>query len=235
LPTRLVKATNSGAQLVSTEGWTSRPHYATLSHCWGRPDFLQLKTENELSFLQQIPVDDLPQTFKDALSIIRWLGLEYIWIDSLCIVQNSISDWHKEAAQMSSVYGGSHINIAASYAKSAHDGCAVKNGDWIAGLQTTVTTHGTDGGTKECLVQFQCREEYIATVWASHLSTRAWAFQEKILSPRTIHFSERGLYWECATTMAHDSVPGGFATHCQPTEGFGLVQSFRNLGDYHGW
>jgi len=111
LPTRLVCIANPCPRLVSTCHWTARPRYATLSHCWGDIPFLRLETRNQDAFSRIIPSDQLPKTFQDAIEIAKALGLEYIWIDSLCIVQDDDDDWRKEAALMSSVYGGSHVTM----------------------------------------------------------------------------------------------------------------------------
>jgi hypothetical protein len=88
--------------------------FVSLSHCWGGAEILKLTTTNisvlkgDISFLQ------LPKTFQDAIQVVRTLGIRYIWIDSLCIIQNSDQDWHKEASAMLKVYKHALFNIAAT-------------------------------------------------------------------------------------------------------------------------
>lgn len=120
--TFLTDVSDDEPRVVLTECWTERPLYATLSHCWGKVPFLQLYRHNFLWFLIAIPTEHLPKTFKDALYTTKSLGLRYIWIDSLCIIQDDDSDWQREAFRVSSVYGGSHVNIAASSFSGAHEG-----------------------------------------------------------------------------------------------------------------
>jgi hypothetical protein len=78
--------------------------YATLSHCWGHTRQLKSETSNLNDFRVQVPESKLCKTFKDAIAIVKYLGLGYLWIDSLCIVQDDLGDWRRESAKMSSIY-----------------------------------------------------------------------------------------------------------------------------------
>ena len=94
----------------------------TLSHCWGQGPTLKLTVDALEEFMKQIPVNELPQTYLDAIMVTRHLGVEYLWIDSLCIVQDSIDDWQHECTQMSNVYKNSYCNIAALESIDSHGG-----------------------------------------------------------------------------------------------------------------
>ncbi|KAK0116255.1 hypothetical protein ONS95_013281 [Cadophora gregata] len=72
---------------------------------------------------ESVPVQALTKTFQDAIRITSYLGLEDLWIDSLCIIQDDINDWNRQLSLMSDVYGGSTINIAASSAPDRSYGC----------------------------------------------------------------------------------------------------------------
>jgi hypothetical protein len=205
MPTRLLHYTKEGLRVVCTAGWTTNPRYATLSHCWGNASFLKLLKENFNALAQCIEFEQLPRTFKDALKITRELGLKYLWIDSLCIIQDSGQDWQVEAGQMSSVYGGSYVNIAASSAKGAHEGCLSRSEDKIDGFQARFTA----AGRPNAAIQFERHDAYHNAVTHSHLATRACAFQEKILPRRTIHFGHGSTLWECASKVATADLPAG--------------------------
>jgi hypothetical protein len=122
IPTRLVQVTCSEtsplrARLVLSTDITETVQYLTLSHCWGDAVITRL-TDNSLeAFKTNIEIPQLPQTFQDALRITLELGFEYIWIDSLCIIQNSKEDWHREAELMGDIYRYSVCTIAAAAAK----------------------------------------------------------------------------------------------------------------------
>jgi hypothetical protein len=85
LPTRLLYLQDAPVRLELTAGWQTRPLYATLSHCWGSLEFLTLTRDTVDAFTTSIPVDQLTKTFRDAIDIAKSLGLEYLWIDSLCL------------------------------------------------------------------------------------------------------------------------------------------------------
>jgi hypothetical protein len=193
-----------------------------LSHCWGSLQFLKLLKGNVEKFSQAIAVEQLPRTFRDALEITRKLDLKYIWIDSLCIIQDDERDWQIESGRMSAVYGGSYINIAASSARHANEGLFLRSQSTVDGFRAKITGIG--------VVQFERSGNYRQIVASSHLATRAWTFQERILSPRTIHLGYRGALWECAIQVATESLPGGLTVH-----GFTMLEDFNKMGNLTKW
>jgi hypothetical protein len=126
LPTRVLDlGENPTAQdsikLFETGG--DKGTYMTLSHCWG-PAQLITTTANTIEQRKAgIPLEGLPQTFKDAVSLTRNLGIQYLWIDSLCIKQLDKEDWEAEASKMGSVYSHSYLNIAATSSAESRGGC----------------------------------------------------------------------------------------------------------------
>lgn len=113
-PSRLLPIVGSTIHICHTNELDVFPQYATLSHCWGRHAFLTLNKNNLEDFRKAIPLEALSITFKDVIFIAKYLDIKYIWIDSLCIVQDDDQDWPTESALMSDVYGCSYIYIAAS-------------------------------------------------------------------------------------------------------------------------
>lgn len=205
-PRRLVSVGGNAVKVVETQAFTTLPRYATLSYCWGQADFTMLTTETLTSFQKGIRWSELPRTMRDAIAIARRLGLGYIWIDSLCIIQQEEGhlDWLCESGKMRSIYGGSHVNIAASSATDAHQGCLVESGGYIGGLSVPVPL-GNGSGRR--LFSDPLLLQRAST---SNLSLRAWAFQERLLAPRTVHFGEHGALWECRVGVVSSHLPGGF-------------------------
>jgi hypothetical protein len=99
--------------------------YNALSHCWGSGQPIIRTVKDNIAELRKngIALGDLPRTFQDAVEICRRLGVKYVWIDSLCIIQNDSQDWHNQAPRMASVYKNSFITIAASKAHDPSEGC----------------------------------------------------------------------------------------------------------------
>lgn len=111
----------SSVQVINTKDISKKP-YATLSHYWGDLKFVQLTKKAMPTLHHGINTETLPTTFKHAVEVVRFLGLRYLWIDSLCILQDSAQDWETELSNMGSIYRHAYINIAASSARDSSGG-----------------------------------------------------------------------------------------------------------------
>ncbi|KAH6967339.1 heterokaryon incompatibility protein-domain-containing protein [Fusarium venenatum] len=181
------------------------PHdmtYMTLSHCWGSSHFIKLQSDNLDEFRREILWKFLPQTFKDAIRVARYLGSQYLWIDSLCIIQDSLDDWGQEAKAMGEVYRNSMCNIAASSASDSSQGCLYPRNPRI--LQPEPLDNYGD----------ELKDLYLFNrSWPSKpftLYTRAWVLQEALLAPRTLDCGQSQLYWRCDAAKASEECPGGY-------------------------
>lgn len=203
LPTRLVYtgSTNSGYKICLHEGANLPPSttYLTLSHCWGTGPGLSTRSHNIERFKREIRLKELPRVFQDAIFITRILGYEYIWIDSLCIVQDVEEDLLKELTKMSDVYHNSTCNIAATGFKDGRTGLFMsRESDLLLPLKVSVTWNKIGdfpiGEVSDCLIE----ENWWGNgVDEAPLNQRAWVLQERLLSPRILHFDSRQLFWEC--------------------------------------
>ncbi|KAK3338708.1 heterokaryon incompatibility protein-domain-containing protein, partial [Neurospora tetraspora] len=128
LPSRILdvgSADSSVVRLVKTTTETPSGSYVALSHCWGPPDKQPLKTTCDTleDYIRHgIPLACLPQTFADAVWVTRVLGIRYLWIDSLCIIQDSLSDWEVESQKMGPIYEGATLTLGAAYARDSSEG-----------------------------------------------------------------------------------------------------------------
>lgn len=226
-PSRLLSVDGDPIRLVITSQWTDRPLYATLSHCWGIAKFETLETTNFHELQRGVPNRLLSKTFDDAIQIARAVGLKYLWIDSLCIIQNSSTDWETEASMMATVYGGSSLNIAASSARDGSEGCFLQPLNHAGGFTARVCTKG-----RKEILEFSTGAAYYENFFESHLATRAWTVQEKVLSPRTLHCGHRGLFWECRIQVASEYFPYGFSETNSFLRGTILRWYSRNLDTY---
>jgi hypothetical protein len=111
--------------------------YMTLSHCWGPTQFITTTRDTIKQRIAGIALSDLPQTFKDAVSLTRKLGIRYLWIDSLCIKQKDKEDWEREAGKMGSVYSQSFLNIAATRSAEGSGGLFKERLALIADVPST--------------------------------------------------------------------------------------------------
>lgn len=196
-PTRLLDVGDYAIRLCLTEELppASDLEYLTLSHCWGNASILKLTQGNLDQLRQSIDFHDLPLTFQHAVIATRRLGFRYIWIDSLCIIQDSARDWEQESAVMGDIYRGGICNIS-----------AVAAADSNAGFFSA----------RNPLAYIPCRlgaMEKLSPVTKSkpapsnldgRLSTRGWVMQERAMSPRTLHFGSTGLAWECLSQRVNE-------------------------------
>jgi hypothetical protein len=135
-------------------------------------------------------MDVLARNFRDAICIARNLGFQYIWIDALCIVQDSLDDWATESSKMAQVYGNASLTISADLASDSDFG--------ILHPRNNMTSHHFGTQNELCL---QTRGEGWAAIPQMPLTRRGWAFQERILSSRVLHFLQEQIAWECNTTV----------------------------------
>ena len=167
--------------------------------------------------MKEIPTEDLPQTVTDAFEIAASLAIDYIWIDSLCIVQNDKDDWRQEADLMQSVYSGSYVNIAAASSRDAYGGClGLRTPYFSDGVRVNVRTNNTQEGKV-----FFRNNIYGQSALGTHLMTRGWVIQEKVLAPRTLSFGDRGIFWECRQALASECLHDGFEPTNDPYLVFG--------------
>jgi Heterokaryon incompatibility protein (HET) len=117
--------------------------YVTLSHCWGQQKFLTTTKETLPLRTKGIEWDSMPRTFQDAATITRRLGFQYLWIDALCIIQDSEIDWETESAKMGSIYQDSVLTIAASDARDGRGGCFSEIAEHEVPVSHMIPSHGS--------------------------------------------------------------------------------------------
>ncbi|KAI1136639.1 HET-domain-containing protein [Hypoxylon sp. FL0543] len=216
-PTRLLeinypKSVYSGSpptfRLVSGDRCPQRSSYVTLSYRWGEKPLEQTLRllKRTSSYLETSnPIDFLPKTFRDAIYIAHRFGIRYLWIDRLCIYQDSAEDWRKEAGTMQSVYRNASFCISALGAEDDEGGCfSARNPGLVAPTPVKLS------GMKDVF-----RADLEDTAWRTAfqgepLIQRGWVLQERLMSPRTIHFGRKQVFWECSEMHACETHPEGF-------------------------
>jgi hypothetical protein len=203
LPTRVIKVGQDGQEPflhLSADGEIAE--YLALSHRWGNTELI-LKTEKATlsDHVQRIALAALPSTFRDAVLFTRRLGHRYLWIDSLCIVQDDPDDWAREAARMGKIYDNSTVTLSVLQGENSQSGCS-----WNTAAVRKTSIDLTDRNGEKCTVW--CREVQSPTsfqAWTQLepntdqdvLLTRGWTMQEGLLAPRLLLFTTKQVIWYC--------------------------------------
>ena len=203
-PTRLLdvgdpSASDFNPEIVSlVPGSLDTRRYIALSHCWGpsppneyQPDRVPRYCTTRSNFDDRqagFNATDLPQTFLDAIDVARGLGVQNLWIDSLCIIQGKDGDWKQEARRMQNIYTSAYCTVAATSAVDSNSGFLHRN------ISEYVYVRDDSGRTVYVGTDVA---DFDGEVEEAQLNTRAWVMQERLLSCRTIHFGANQIYWEC--------------------------------------
>lgn len=174
--------------------------YCALSHRWGGTVNCKL-TKDNINTMRSIAIKELPQNFQDAVAITKKLGVRYIWIDSLCIVQDDADEWATQSTRMGLVYANAKCVISATASKDSTGGCfrdrILKWNDCIlrqSGNKSLVVRTSRVGLTLPSLFKSWVDE--------APLNSRGWTFQERYLAGRILHFCEGLVLFECNTLIA---------------------------------
>lgn len=210
LPTRVIDVGNGNEKpkLFISQG--TKGDYIALSHCWGGPIATVLKTTNIKEFCQALPYDQLPLNFKDAMSITRRLGVRYIWIDSLCIMQDSSDDWTIESTKMAAVYENAVATIAALCSPGSSHGILPRTARHQPHTPDAVQIAGPGATPLTLQVYKKDEDEDLRDLFDNApLTSRGWCFQESLLSRRVLYYGTKQVYWECGEGFqAANGVPG---------------------------
>lgn len=220
-PKRILKL--DGKQVELCENPEPAIDYACLSHCWGPyGPAMQLRPDTMADLKAGILLNALPKTFRDAAWFCWRLGIHYIWIDALCIVQGDKADWEEAAATMADVYEGAVITLAASWSSSSEDGCfAPATHDIALSEGGLYLRDGMDVFPRSAMLTTSNR-------WP--LFHRAWVLQERMMSTRVLHFGKQELFWECKSKLLSESDMEGSEHSC-----FGLKSHEVEEDPESGW
>jgi hypothetical protein len=202
---------DSIVRLVETDGVAAQfTPYIALSYCWGLCKTLVTTKDNFAHHKTGVPLSSFGKTHQDAIILANALGYFYLWIDALCIIQGDQQDWKFEASNMQEVYKGADLTIAASAGIDSDSGLfTTSSADEIGYVvQSEACDSDQSPTTAVCIRKSQKHGDFFGLErfdgepdLRSPLMKRGWVFQERLLSPRYLHFG-RELVWECAESSA---------------------------------
>ncbi|RII15207.1 hypothetical protein CUC08_Gglean003674 [Alternaria sp. MG1] len=205
LPTRVVYVGtddgNDPPRLYSSNGEIAG--YVALSYCWGGSQRHQTERSRIERYTHALPLEGLPKSLQDAILLTRALGIQYIWIDSLCIIQDCDEDKHREMARMANIYKNTIFTISAARAKSCHEGFLGVQDKRVLLLQTSIQLpmnclNGAIGSVLLYPTRTQFGREH------TPIDKRAWTYQEQVLSRRLVSFFDNAVEWTCPSCHLSD-------------------------------
>ncbi|KAF7925941.1 hypothetical protein EAE99_005976 [Botrytis elliptica] len=200
LPSRVIHvgSDDQDPYILPTDGKIGK--YIALSHCWGGHISIALTTQTLEEFKDKIPMAQLPANFRDAVLLTRRLGFEYLWIDCLCIMQDSSEDWEIESKHMGQVYHDATLTIAASTASKSTDGILHTFTDYeLSGISISLKL-SKDGAPEDhidMVLPNSKRENLGDLLQNEPLAARGWTLQEEVLAARTLFYGHQQIYWQC--------------------------------------
>lgn len=250
LPDRVIHVGRGvNPRLIENHSGELTGKYAALSYCWGGHEAMQLKKNNIEVFKQNLGFDDLPKSFQDAITVCVALDIEYVWIDALCIIQDSAEDWAVQRSKMAQIYSNCVITIAADIAANTRAGFLKMRSDSLRSSVVRVRSEQpqkTGQGSAQNTEVFIRRDKELTYAGGfahhyflhpekdepradehdklqSHLSNRGWCFQESILPTRTLHFAQDEMCWTCRTDSFCECSYGSIAPKKRSFSEQGLI------------
>ncbi|KAJ4141797.1 hypothetical protein NW768_001015 [Fusarium equiseti] len=226
VPTRLIdtKTDDNTLDVVLRERIDTPEPYIILSYCWGGSLPLRTLQNNLSSHKKRIRWSALPLVFRQVISLARHLKIRYVWIDALCIIQEDMMDWTLEGSKMGSYYGGALLTVAANASSGTTVSCFPRS----VTRPSVVDVKGGEVKIEISKVPMHFSMEKTRfvkdTPLAMPLFSRAWAFQERLMSARILHLGPEELVWECSSDLRCECClsPGVFYGTPAP-----LIESFR--------
>jgi hypothetical protein len=207
IPERLVEVGGQNPRVVLRSDLdVGTPKYAALSYCWGSTldAQAQLKTTKASLPERLVAINSchLTAAVRDAVCVTKLLSLNYLWVDALCILQDSSFDWQHQCTDMAKIYGNAHVTLRAAASMSCRQGFLAQRG------RRLIVPYGTNswlGKRGSFLLQFKyvgLKGDYNFSTFKGdynlcNLKNRGWAFQENVLSTRVLLFGHANVHFIC--------------------------------------
>ncbi|KAJ2996358.1 hypothetical protein NUW58_g989 [Xylaria curta] len=192
LPTRVIRVGKKGDDKVYLHETSpgDNGEWIALSHQWGTGEKFCTTTKTLDAHINGMDFGSLPETFKHAIVVTRALGRQYLWIDSLCIVQGDDGDFSQEAKRMEQVYKGAYCVLASSRPPGHYAG-------FLQARKQRNTVALQQNGKSVPFYICEAIDDFSHHVLGGALNKRGWVLQEHALARRTIYFTDHQTYFEC--------------------------------------
>lgn len=211
LPSRLLEVdwlVDGKPKIFLRETVSTDMQYIALSYCWGSGGRLPPKCliETHQQYLDGVPLSSLPKTFQDGFQCAKKLGCKYLWIDALCIIQDSQDDVVRELGKMGDIYTNSLLTLAAAGAEDSYAGLFLPRKQsvvpdvrvpWDNDVGSPYSLHVRVNTLPFNKLGYGPQLRFCTEYLDGPLCQRAWTYQERLLPTRILHFGKHQLVWEC--------------------------------------
>ncbi len=211
-PRRLLEIQHTGPRwklrLVSPQENIGSVGYVAISYCWGGKQPLQTTLDNIHEREKDMPWPILPKSIQDAVKVTSSLQIKYLWVDSLCIIQDDFKNLQLEISMMPQIYSNALLTLSAQRASNANDGFLERSiGDYTDfPSQVYQLPVICKNGSRGSAILFRPNAASLQAGANEPLNTRAWALQERLLSPRILEFGFATTRWVCLESAMPPSI-----------------------------
>ncbi|KAJ2900955.1 HET-domain-containing protein [Zalerion maritima] len=211
MPRRLISVSGSSKPRLCAD--VASGPYAALSYCWGNANTCLTTSQTLSKHTRKLPLSSLPRTITDAIEITRNVGIPYLWVDALCIIQDDRQDWAEQSALMGDIYADATVVIAAHASKTAAGGClsfSETRGYELNRIHIPDLGKDSILSIQEPTLEHSKNPTHFKSQKGSsgdNLASRAWTLQEIELAQRLLHFSGCEMAWECSQSRCCECFP----------------------------
>ncbi|KAH9853355.1 heterokaryon incompatibility protein-domain-containing protein [Lenzites betulinus] len=205
LPTRLIDCTDPNHPRLVKSSKGQHSQYVTLSYVWGGDQPHKTTRSNLSQYERGLDLALLPQTIRDAIRVTHEFGFKLLWVDSLCIVQDSEDEKQFEIGRMQHIYRYASLTVVAASAQSAADGFLYDRQPLSlrSGISLPILSPQTQRTAEPQIHTLTLFSEYGLPSGVEYrrepISKRAWCLQEHLMSPRSLLFTSKTLQFRCQT------------------------------------
>jgi hypothetical protein len=204
-----LKLIESSETIHSSVTNTDSTKYMALSYCWGPPGY-RLTTTHSTSPSRRslITLDSLPLAFRDAVQVARLLGIRYLWIDSLCIIQDDKGDWEAESSKMAEIFSNAYLTIVAARGDSCNESFLKRDPNKVT-CSVPIFLDGGFTGSYSLRYRRHWGSDKMVEIADGKWMSRGWTFQEERLARRVLLFGENKFFFDCKTSERMEDTDRG--------------------------
>lgn len=228
LPDRVIDCSNPRKPRIVETGGTQYGSYVALSYIWGDKQPLTTTKNIDKYVNEGLDISQFPATIRDAVTVMHGLGQRYLWIDALCILQDSPQDLITQLKKMCQIYRNNLFTISAACAETVQEGFLPIYSSRSIQIPNAHIPYRCPDGTLGTIYICHEKAKYYSGFGPNSgiqdtldpINRRAWCLQERFLPPRNVIYAN-SISFSCQTTSARINSP----LSCNPRTDAGVINA----------